>query len=169
MAATKKTWLWILLGVVGVVCVLAIAAVGLSVYFVASHIETEQADRRTAGERFSTARERFAGMTPLIAVSDSGRATIQRPGEGTGSGRPLTTLRVLVYDDNDGRLVSMNIPFWLVRRMPGRRLSLPNGTGVSFDSEDGVRLSTADLERLGPALILDQRDTRGAQILVWTE
>jgi hypothetical protein len=74
-----------------------------------------------------------------------------------------------VYDDNDGRLVSMSIPFWLVRRMPGRRLSFPNGTGVSFDSQDGVRLNAADLERMGPTLILDQRDDRGAQILVWTE
>jgi hypothetical protein len=34
---------------------------------------------------------------------------------------------------------------------------------------DRVNLKLEDLERMGPGLILDQKDRRGSEVLVWTE
>jgi hypothetical protein len=62
----------------------------------------------------------------------------------------------------------MSIPFWLIRLMPGKHFSFLNDNGIDFDS-DRVRLTSEDLERLGPTLILDEQDRQGAYVIVWTE
>jgi hypothetical protein len=51
---------------------------------------------------------------------------------------------------------------------PSQHFSFLNDNGIDFDS-DRIRLSYQDLERLGPGLILDQKDRHGSQVLVWTE
>jgi hypothetical protein len=74
----------------------------------------------------------------------------------------LRTLNAMVYDPRDGRIVDVDIPFWLLRMMPaGGRFSFLNGQGVNFDSER-TRLTVEDLEQHGAGLILDHRDRRGA-------
>jgi hypothetical protein len=61
----------------------------------------------------------------------------------------------------------VSVPFWLIRLAPSKHFSFSD-SGFDFDS-DRVRLSSDDLERLGPGLILDQKDRRGSHVLVWTE
>ena len=74
-------------------------------------------------------------------------------------------MRVLVYDAHEGRLVHVDLPFWLLRLMPSGALGSFGGD-FSFDSG---RLTVEDLERHGPGLVLDARDSRDAQVLIWTE
>jgi hypothetical protein len=50
----------------------------------------------------------------------------------------------------------------------GGRFSLLKDNGINFDSER-TRLTVEDLERHGAGLVLDHRNARGAQVLVWTE
>jgi len=65
-------------------------------------------------------------------------------------------------------LLNTSIPFWLIRMMPGKHFSFLNDQGFDVDA-DRVRLTSRDLERLGPSLILDQQDRHGAYVIVWTE
>ncbi len=86
-----------------------------------------------------------------------------------GSPAPLHTLRVLAYDSDAGKLVNVSIPFWLLRLAPSnKKLSFLSDNGIDFDT-DRVRLTLEDIERRGPGLMLDHKDRRGAQVLVWTE
>ena len=56
------------------------------------------------------------------------------------------------------------LPFWLLKMKTGR--------GLKFDVPNGesrrLELSARDLERAGPALLLDENNVEG-RLLVWTE
>ena len=167
MASGKRTWLWIIFGVVICIAIAGVALVGGTAYVVSKHVKTELVGKSTAEEQFLRQRERFAGQQPLVEVhgtSDEQRVSVHRPTE-VASKVELQTMRVLVYDANEGRLVHVDLPFWLLRLMPSGRLGHVGGN-VSFDSGD---ITLDDSERHGPGLIFDAQDTRNAQVLVWTE
>lgn len=167
MDKKTKTWLAIVLGVLGVITILGIAAVGGTAYYIYSHIRQEQIGAEQVDDRFARERARFTGQQPLVDIVDRDEVRINRPdAPRTDGGRPRT-LHVLVYDRKDGRLVNVDVPFWLIRMMPSGRVSMRD-RGINFDSER-LHLNAEDLERHGPGLVLDERDLDGAQILIWTE
>ena len=168
MAATKRTWLWIIFGLIGFVALCVVALVAGGAYVVSRHVKTELVGKISAEEQFVRQRARFAGQLPLIDVqradSDDVEAKVRRPAEDARRVE-LQTMRVLVYDAHEGRLVHVDLPFWLLRLMPSGRIGSFGGD-FSFDSN---RITVDDLERHGPGLILDARDGRNAQVLIWTE
>jgi hypothetical protein len=182
MASTKRTWLWVIFGVLICIAIAGVALVGGTAYVVSKHVKTELVGKRTAEEQFYQQRERFAGQQPLIEVhgdsetawpvlvppgkSDQ-QAMIHRPPEGARKAE-LQTMRVLVYDSHEGRLVHVDLPFWLLRLMPSGRLGSVSGVNRNFSFDSG-RITIDDIERHGPGLILDARDSRDAQVLIWTE
>jgi hypothetical protein len=170
MASTKRTWLWIIFGIIGLMALGLVALVGGGAYVVSRHVKTELVGKISAEEQFVRQRARFAGQQPLIEVQGADRAdmkaSIHRQAEGAAKVE-LQTMRVLVYDAHEGRLVHVDLPFWLLRLMPSGRLGSVSGSNFSFNSAD--RVTVDDLERHGPGLVLDARDSRDAQVLIWTE
>lgn len=167
MASTKRTWLWIIFGIAMCIAVAFVALVGGTAYMVSRHVKSELVGQNTAEQQFGEQRERFAGRQPLIEMRiDSGNELpiIHRPSEGARKAE-LHRMRVLVYDSHEGRLVHIDLPFWLLRMMPSGRLGSVSGS-FSFDSG---RITLDDLERHGPGLILDATDRRNARVLIWTE
>lgn len=169
MASTKRTWLWIILGIAICIAIAFVTLVGGAVYMVSRHVKTELVGRNTAAQQFLEQRQRFAGQQPLVELRGNfgeDGSVVHRPAE-SGRKVELQAIRVLVYDAHDGRLVHVDVPFWLVRLMPSRRVG---SFGTNFDFESSrVRLTVDDLERHGPGLILDGTDGRNAQVLVWAE
>jgi len=164
----KKTLLAVVLvGLFGLVIV-GVAIVGTGVYFVASHVQTETIAGAAGGERLARVRERFAGRQPLLEIRDRDQPILHRPEAAAATADVLQSLRVLVHDPNDGRLVNVEIPFWLLRIMPTGRFSFLHNTGVDLDP-DRMHLTASDLESFGPGIVLDYRDPRGAEVLIWTE
>ena len=168
----KKTILAVIGAVVVIGIVFVIAAVGGVAYFVRSHIHAQPTTSAAASEEFAKARERFAGQHPMIERNhssdddDDDRFVIHRP-EASSPHVELQMLRALAYDRRQERLVHIAVPFWLLRLAP-------SGKGFSFmrDSDIDIgraRLTVEDLERHGPGLILDTRDRRGSDVLVWVE
>ena len=75
-------------------------------------------------------------------------------------------LWILAYDpDNDGRIVKVNLPFWLLR-FGKRSIKLDHGQGFDLDRLD---IDVHQLERVGPILLVDYRSTSGERVLVWTK
>src|SRR5262245_34519587 len=167
--STRRTWISVLVASVIIVGILAVAVVGGTAYFFYRHINAQYTPREGAEEQFAAARARFGGQTPLIEIRRHDepivhRELLDRP----QSNVKLEALRILAYDPDERKLVRMSIPFWLIRLMPGKHFSFLNDNGIDFDS-DRVRLTSEDLERLGPTLILDEQDRQGAYVIVWTE
>ena len=167
---SRKTWVSVLIAAVIVVGMLAAAAVGGTVYFFYQHVHTQQAETADAAKEFETARARFSGHAPLIEMRRGDEPLLHRELlKSEAPARPLQSLRVLAYNPDDGTLVRIAIPFWLLRLAPSRnRMSFLSENGVDFDSER-VHLTLEDLERRGPGLILDHADRQGSLVLVWTE
>ena len=167
MAGKVKTWVWVVLGVivVGALCVVAMAGIGL--YFFTKHIETRTASPAVAARDFDQVKERFGNQKPLIELDERGhflRSHTDRPVPQNAT--PPDALHVLAFDPDDGRIVRISIPFWLLRMKA-------HGTSIDFnrnrmDVED-LRLTVEHLERFGTTLIVDHKSRSGERVLVWSQ
>ena len=165
MAGKVKTWVWVVVGifVLGILGVITMAAAGL--WFVKSHVNVQSASTANVAVDFQTVRQRFASQKPLIELDDRGNfihANVDRP---SGTQRP-TTLNIMAFDSGDEKIVRIDLPFWMLRlKMGGSRFDI-GGNNVDLAK---LRLTVEDLERFGPTLILDQKDSDGSRVLVWTQ
>ena len=169
MAEPKKkhTWIWVVVGILAVLFVMAVVLVGSAIFYVRHHISAEVVTTAVGTEEFEHERARFAGQQPLIEMREHDQPLIHR--RTAASAVPLTALHVFAFDARSGKLVHVDIPFWLIRRMPGKRFNLGSGQGLDFDT-DRMRLTVDDLEQAGPGLLIDGTNPRdGAKVLVWTE
>jgi hypothetical protein len=167
MAGKSRTWIWVIAGivVVGILCVIAMAAAGL--YFFSRNIDTHEVSPAMAEREFAEVRTKFTGQKPLIELDSHGellRTNPDRP-EQKDPRRPQT-LYVLAFEPEEGRIVKVNIPFWLLRFKTGNATIDLNGSRM--DLED-LKLTVEDLERLGPTLIIDHTMTSGEHVLVWSQ
>ena len=178
MASKTPTWVWVVLGIVGFFVLAAVGLVGGGILMVRSHVHTEYAEKQTADQEFARQRARFAGQQALVElrknVNDDDQMVVHRPPESAARRTDLQTIKVLVYDNRQGRLIHIDVPLWIMRMMPtsnrgtrGRQMTL-RGNGVDFDFNNSD-LTLEDIERHGPGLVVDGIDSRGAQVLVWAE
>jgi hypothetical protein len=161
----------VLIAAVIIVGILAVSAIGGTAFFFYRHIQSESVQSETvAAEQFAAARARFAGQKPLIEMRRRDEPVLHREYlTSAADGKRLETLRVLAYDPDNGKLVRVAIPMWLLRLAPsGKRMTFLSDNGIDFDSER-VNLTLDDLERRGPGLLLDHADRHGSLVLVWTE
>jgi hypothetical protein len=181
MASTKRTWLWVVLGIMGTLALLVVAVIGGAIFEFRRHVRTEFAEKQTAEQEFDRQRARFAGQQPLIEFVDGKDdrhdvPTVHRP---PASARrvKIQALRVLIYSFVEGRLIHADVPGWLLRAMPSRAMpsgamrTAPSSRGGGFDADFDMRqynLSIEDLERHGLGLVLESQN-RDARILIWSE
>lgn len=161
----KKTWIWVIVGI-GFLGLLALFAVaGAGVYFVSRHIETKRATGADALRAFDDARARFRDQRPLVEVENRGRQPRTRDlSKVPSSSQRPEHLWILAWDPDDGRIVKISLPFWLLEM--GRRQIDVNTDGFDLKELD---LDVKELRRIGPALVLDFRDTSGERVLIWTQ
>jgi hypothetical protein len=73
---------------------------------------------------------------------------------------------VLAYQAGEQRLVAADVPFWFFRlKGPAAQYAL-SGTGLDLKR---LGITAADLERHGPAVVIDHTRPNGDRLLVWTE
>ena len=165
MAGKVKPWVWVVVGIVvcGILGVIAMAAAGL--WFVKSHVDIRTTTAAAATEDFQAIRQRYPAQKPLIELDERGhflRANADRP---AGTQRPQT-LHIMAFDPDDGKVVRMELPFWILRlKSGGARFDI----GRSNVDLARMRITVEDLERYGPILILDQKETDGSRVLVWSQ
>lgn len=164
--ATRKTWIWIVVGCLAVCVIGLLAIAGAGVYFVASHIDTEPASSTEALRAFDEAREVFKDQQPLFELdSDERPHELRNPADlPTSSIRPRD-LVILAWDADEERLVRFALPFWLLR-LGGRQVEINDGHGFDLDR---LHLDVDELERIGPVLVFDYRASTGERVLLWTQ
>ena len=179
MASTKRTWLWVVLGVMGTLALVVVVVIAGAIFEFRRHVHTELVENQTAEEAFNQQRERFAGQQPLIEFTGNNdrddRPTIHRAPD-TAPRVEIKALRVLIYSFNEGRLIHVDVPGWLLRTMSSTTRHRTPRTAESwqdgaFDADFNMRrvpFSIEDLERHGLGLVLDGRN-RNSRILMWSE
>lgn len=168
--AKKTPWGLIILGIATFVVILGVALVAVAGYFIYQQFafQATPATRVAAESEFEAIVREFEGQKPFLEIVD-GEPVINRGShaEEPGHTPPLKAIHVVVWDPNEQKVVRLNIPFWLLRMTKGKPIKLSSG-----DEEfghDPVRLNVTadDLERHGPGLILDHRESSGERVLVW--
>lgn len=84
------------------------------------------------------------------------------------AGRP-GHLEVLVYDREEGQLVRVSLPMWLVHKLDER-----DDLDLDFGDESGRaakalrrHLCLADIEKAGRGVLVEVEEEDGDQVLVW--
>jgi len=166
--ASRKTWLWIILGFVGVCVVALIALAGMGIYFVSHHVSTRQvASVEEAQKAFDQVLTTFTKTAPLFEVDsdEHARATQVLADLPTSATKP-EQMWVLVWDPDKDRLVNVSLPFWILR-LSRRKWDFMPGRSRGFDLER-LNVDMHDLERVGPMVVLDYRTRGGERVLIWT-
>jgi hypothetical protein len=142
--------------------VIGMAAFGVMVY---RAVTFETAESSDALREFARVR---AGMPPAPALLglDAAGNVVRREQPRTDSPRPIHRLRVLAYHSGTRRLVSADVPFWFFRlKGPAAQFALRD-TGLDLER---LRITSAELARHGPAVVIDSSRDNGDRLLVWTE
>jgi len=165
--ATRKTWVWVLVGTAGVGVVALLAVAGSGIYFVNRHIRAERTTSPEAMRSFDAVLGAMPRARPLYELDSSDEPRLARqltelPG---GTTRP-ETLWMLAWDPEQDRLIRISLPFWMLRF--GRHKMRVVRDGRGFDLER-LNLDVEELERIGPALVFDFRNQDGVRVLLWTQ
>ncbi len=163
MALPKWAWALIALLVACVVGLIALAGAGI--YFVTREVRIQRATAASAEEAFDRERARFSNQHPLLVIRDDDVVWEGEQVESSTTARRPDALHVLVFDPDDERLVRIHVPFWLLRWSRHGTLRLSSD---EFDLRR-LKLTVEDLERMGPALLLDHRERDGTRVLLWSE
>jgi hypothetical protein len=162
----KRTWLWILLGVFFVFVIVAIGGIIFSVAFVRQSMNITDMSPDNADKEFAAVRAKFAGRQPFIQMVDGRPQYVADSATTTPSTVPLKSMHVMAWDDEEGKLVTFSLPFWLLRMKSGPiQLS---AYSAGWDDR-GVSFRIEDLERHGPGLVLDVQERREGRVLIWAE
>lgn len=165
--ATVKTWLKIVLILVGLGMAGMCAIAGAGVYFVSKHVNTTRVSTTSALKQFDDALARFKDQKPLLELDTHERVRRTRDlAEIPTAPNKATNLVVKAWDPDEGRIVNLKIPIWVLT-MGRRKMDLGIGS-ESFDLER-LNLDFKDIERVGSILLIDVRTASGERVLIWTE
>jgi hypothetical protein len=178
VASTKRTWLWVILGVFGTLFLIVIVFIGSAFYMFRTHVRNESVETPVAEQRFNQQRERFKGQQPLVEFVGGNRdnddeAIVHRPSPTAPRAR-INTMRVLIYDQSGGHLIHADVPGWLLRMMPNGRYGGWDDKGPPMiprtynDEFARHRITMEDIERHGLGLVLDGHN-QNTRILIWSE
>lgn len=161
------TWLKIVFVVIALGMLGMCAIAGVGVYFVSQHVNTARVSAPDALRQFEDARATLKDQRPLIEIDTNERVTqLRAVADMPTAELPAETLVVMAWDPADERIVNFRIPLW-VMAMGERKVDLGIGA-ESFDMRR-LNLDVKDLQRIGPALVLDLQTPAGNRALVWTE
>jgi hypothetical protein len=171
--AKTKTWIWIIAGFLGVCVLVLMAVAGAGVYFVSQHIVAKRVATTDALRQFEDARSMLKDKKPLLELDRLGHPReVQRTEKLPTSLIKPTNMVVLAWNPDRGRIVRVSLPFWLLL-MGKRKVDLfdsgSGGSGTNNFDVDRLNIDVRELERIGPAFVLDYVTMNGERILVWTE
>jgi len=157
-----KRWLWIVGGIFATLIVCCVALVGAGIYMFSRHVDARHVSQAQADTEFAAIRARFKDQPPLLEIKkDKVYAARLEERAGTYNGPLPTMLNVLAYDRGENKRVHLSIPLWLLH-MKGKMKLQGEDMGV-----ERLDLSVDDIEKAGPALLIDHADGH-ARLLVWT-
>jgi hypothetical protein len=165
--ASTKTWIWVVAAFLGLCVLVLFAIAGTGVYFVSQHIDARRTSSVEAMHQFETARAAFKGKPPLLELDRLGhpRQVTRTESMPTSPVRP-TDMVILAWNPDRGRVVHVSLPFWLLH--VGRRKVDILDNSNDFDI-DRLNIDVGELERIGPAFVLDYVAMNGERVLVWTQ
>jgi hypothetical protein len=173
----RKTWISIAIAAAVLVIALVVVLVGGGMYFARHYVASSPMEAQNAAWELDRIAARFADQTPLL--EQHGRDIVVNRDLGRPR-QPIRMLRMVTYDARGGQMNDVTIPGWLLHWLPERsRITFGMNDGLDVRSpreDDDLEpsipryLKIDDLERHGPGLVFDGRESRhDARVLIWAE
>ncbi len=161
-----RRWIWVVIGLFAFAGISCVGMIGAGAWFISRHVEVRELPSREIEAEFAQMRARFRGQKPLLETRrDLAVASDRLAARASTYSGPLpTALCILAWEDGDPRRARICVPFWLLKLKTGKGLKV----GVPEAGIERIEISAEDLERAGPALLLDLTEGRD-RVLVWTE
>lgn len=158
-----RTWLKVTLIALAVVVAGFGILAGTGAYYVMRHLETKSVTEEASKPDFDVVRARFKDRAPMIEIGNlkAGEVKIQR--EPHPGGRRASTMHVLTFNHDDGKLLSTDMPLWLMRFSS---VNLLSHLGVA---PERFRLTAEEVMRFGPGIVVDYRQPGENPVLIWVE
>lgn len=165
--AKRRTWLWIIGGVAATGFLALVAVAGAGVYFVSRHVQSEVSTVTEAVQAFDAVTADFSSRRALYELDANEHPQLTAPLSSlpTSPSRP-SSLMVKVWDPEKERLIDLSLPFWLLRLGPDHMRASHRHRGFDVHA---LELDVNELQRIGPALVLDYRNQDGVRVLLWTK
>jgi len=156
--------------VVALLLVLGAAGFGLFLVTLGRWSDVRTMSPAGAAAAFDDVLAGLGGGPPYVEIDAAGTVSVHREQE-QDEPTPLETLYLLSWEPGPERLARVAFPFWFVRLKTTDELNLGTlTTALAGDWENlALSVTTDDLERRGPALVIDHARTDGGRILLWTE
>jgi hypothetical protein len=165
--SSAKTWLKIVLVLIGLGMLGMCAIAGAGIYFVSQHVNTERVSSSQALQQFDEALLPFKDQKPLIEIDSSERVTkLRNLAELPTASKQASNLLIMAWEPERGRLVNLTFPLW-VMAMGQRNVDL--GIGAEQFDMRRLDLDIKEITRVGSLLVLDVQLPGGERVLIWTE
>ena len=162
----NKTWLWIVLGVFVFFAMIAVGGIMVAVSLFRNNMSISETTEADAMQQFEAVRGRYPGQQPLIQVVDGKPQYVAERASQSPATTSLSTVHILAYDSDEGKVVNFSLPFWLLRMKSGPiRISAYQ---QGWDDR-GVSFRVEDIEKHGPGIIVDATRPNEGRVLVWAE
>ena len=157
-----RTWVKVTLGgvLLGLIAIGALAGTGA--YFVFRNLETHPAGETEALREIDALKARFAGRQPLVEIGNPKTGDVRINRAVHPEGRRATTLHVVTWEGEDGRVLQSEVPVWLMRFST---LNIASRLGLAPEK---FRLTVSDVEEYGPGIVVDYRRPGEKHVLIWT-
>lgn len=159
-------WVQILGGIAIVLAFLSIGAVVAGVAWFREHVDVTNSTQAAATRAFDDIHAMFPGQAPLLELRDGAPHYVAERASKENSAEKLTTMHVVAWDSDDGKLAKVDVPWWILRLKSGTISFSSYASG--FDDAD-VKLRPEDIERHGPGILLDFTKPGEGRLLIWIE
>jgi hypothetical protein len=166
--AKKTSWAVIILGISAFVLIVGVGLVAVVGYVLYQQFafQAKSATEMSADEEFARIVAKFEGQKPYLIIKDGEPVVSDQPA--AAPGKPVEALHIIVWDPDERKVVTLNMPFWLLRMTKGQPIRIssnddPGGEAVK------LKITAEDVERRGPGLILDHKEASGERVLVWAQ
>jgi len=162
----KRRWIPIVIGVALLLFVVGAGAIVFTALWFRQNITVAEVSEDAALGQFDEIRNRFPGQQPLIQLVDDRPQYVPDRASQSPSSGSLSTLHVIAFDRDEGKVVTFALPFWMLRMKSGPiRISAYQ---QGWD-DHGVSFRVEDIEKHGPGIIVDASKPGEGRVLIWAE
>jgi hypothetical protein len=162
----KRKWIPIVIGIFVLFVVVSIGMLAFTISWFRQNMAISDATEDAATRQFDEIRNRFPGQQPLIQLVDGRPQYVAERATQSARSTTLSTLHVIAFDHDEGKVVTFSLPFWLLRMKSGPiRISAYQ---QGWDDR-GVSFRVEDIEKHGPGIIVDVTERREGRVLIWAD
>jgi hypothetical protein len=159
-----RTWIKATIGGAALVAVCILALGGTAGYYVFRSFEKTHASEAAAILEMDGIKARFGVRPPLVEIINprSMDVRVNRLAS-SDDGARVQTVHVVNWKAEDGEVVRMEVPLWLMRFSS---LNIFSQMGLAPEK---IRLTVQDIERYGPGVVVDYNRPGATHLLVWVD